>query len=172
MGWHAEGRFPAVPKVIIIVAPHTSNWDFPIGLFIAFVLKADVHWLGKHTLFKKPFEHIVRYFGGIPVDRSQSHGIVKQTIQWFQASEQLKLAIAPAGTRRRVRSWKTGFYHIACGAQIPIALAYIDYGRKAGGIGPLMIPSKDFETDMKQIHSFYSQFRGRFPEKSIGKVIS
>ena len=166
-GWHTEGQLPVIPKFIIIVAPHTSNWDFPYGLFIAFVFRTKIYWLGKEAIFRMPLKGFFQWLGGIPVDRTKSGNVVAQSIKQFHGNERLVLAIAPAGTRKRVKKWKTGFYHIANGANVPIALGFLDYRLKTGGIGPVISPTGDIEADMKTIRAFYDGVDGKYPEKSM-----
>jgi len=161
---------PPIPKFILVGAPHTSNWDLPYTLFIVFVLKAKVYWMGKDTIFRKPFKRFFKWLGGIPIDRSKSYNIVAQSIQQFNENENLILTIAPSGTRKRVQKWKTGFYHIANGANVPILLGFLDYRRKVGGFGPMLYPTGDLEADMKTIKKFYDGVTGKYPEKSIFKI--
>ena len=169
-GWRAEGRLPAIPKFILVGAPHTSNWDLPYMLFIVFVFRAQIYWMGKETIFRKPFKKFFKWLGGISIDRSKSYNVVAQSIQQFKESENLILAIAPSGTRKKVKKWKTGFYHIAKGANIPISLGFLDYRRKAGGFGPLLYPTGDFDADMKIIGEFYAGVTGKHPEKSMSII--
>jgi len=166
-GWRIEGRLPPVPKFVLVGAPHTSNWDLPFTLLAAFALRARIHWMGKETLFRRPFKGVFKWLGGIPVKRSRSHNLVEQSIQYFNRAEKLILTIAPAGTRRRVMRWKTGFYHIACGADVPIALGFLDYRRKVGGIGPLIYPTGNISADMQTIRSFYDGVTGKNPAQSM-----
>jgi 1-acyl-sn-glycerol-3-phosphate acyltransferase len=119
--------------------------------------------MGKETIFRKPFKKFFKWLGGIPIDRSKSYNVVAQSIQQFKESENLILAIAPSGTRKRVKKWKTGFYHIAKGANIPISLGFLDYRRKVGGFGPLLYPTGDFGADMKIIREFYAGVTGKHP---------
>lgn len=139
-------------------------------LFIVFVLKAKIYWMGKDTIFRKPFKRFFKWLGGIPIDRSKSYNIVAQSIQQFNENENLILTIAPSGTRKRVQKWKTGFYHIANGANVPILLGFLDYRRKVGGFGPMLYPTGDLEADMKTIKKFYDGVTGKYPEKSIFKI--
>ena len=154
-GWQVEGRLPDLPKMVIVGAPHTSNWDFVLFLALAFSLKANPHYLGKAELFRGPFGAFFRWCGGIPVDRSKSTGLVEQTVEAINRARQFILVITPEGTRGKVRAWKSGFYHIAKQAEIPIVLAFIDRSRKALGIGPTFIPTENMDVDMKTIQSFY-----------------
>lgn len=165
-GWRYEGQLPDFPKYVMIAAPHTSNWDFPITMFLAFALKTKVYWMGKASLFKRPFGSVMRWLGGIPIDRSKTNNVVENTIAVFNEHENLVIVVPPEGTRNKVSYWKTGFYRIACGANVPIVLGFIDFKRKAGGIGPVVIPTGDIEADMYAIYSFYSGITGKYPEKS------
>jgi 1-acyl-sn-glycerol-3-phosphate acyltransferase len=165
-GWKVEGKMPDVPKCVMIAAPHTSNWDFPITMFIALALRAKIYWMGKDKLFRKPFGSVMRWLGGIPVDRSRTNNVVSQMVEVFGSHENLIVIIPPEGTRGKVTYWKTGFYHIAHGAQVPIALGFVDYARKAGGIGPTVWPSGDIEADMQAICAFYAGVTGKYPDKS------
>ena len=162
-GWRIEGCLPPVPKFVLVGAPHTSNWDLPFTLLMAFGLRARIHWLGKAAIFRRPFRGFFQWLGGIPVDRSQSDNLVEQSIQQFQRNEQLILTIAPAGTRRHVIKWKSGFYHIACGASVPIVLGFLDYRRKVGGIGPVIYPTGNIAADMEIIRAFYDSVTGKNP---------
>ena len=132
-------------------------------LLMAFALKARIHWMGKTAIFRRPFKGFFQWLGGIPVNRSQSDNLVELSIQQFHRSEQLILTIAPAGTRKRVISWKSGFYHIACGADVPIVLGFLDYRRKVGGIGPVVYPTGDIKADMETIRAFYDDITGKNP---------
>ena len=166
-GWRTEGRLPQIPKFVLVGAPHTSNWDLPFTLLMAFAFRARIHWMGKRAIFRRPFKGIFQWLGGIPVQRSQSENLVEQSIQQFQRSEQLILTIAPAGTRKRVIRWKSGFYYIACGAKVPIVLGFLDYRRKVGGIGPLVYPSGNIAADMKIIRAFYDGVTGKNHSQSM-----
>jgi 1-acyl-sn-glycerol-3-phosphate acyltransferase len=158
-----EGKIPDTPKWVMIAAPHTSNWDFSVMLSVAFAFEIKLSWMGKNTLFKWPFGSFFRYLGGIPVNRSRSENAVHRMVQLFNEVEALVLGIPPEGTRRKVRTWKTGFYHIAHGANVPIALGFIDYERKASGVGPIIQPTGDIDIDMKEIHAFYATVKGKHP---------
>ena len=154
LGWKIKGGLPGVPKYVMIAAPHTSNWDYFYTLLIAFVLKTQIYAMGKKSLTTGPFGPIMKWLGIIPIDRSKSHNIVEQTIQQFNVHEKLTILVPPSGTRNKVAYWKTGFYYIAHGANVPIALGFIDYGTKTGGIGPLFYPTGKIDTDMKTIRKF------------------
>jgi len=164
-GWRIDGSFPDLPKYVLIAAPHTSNWDFPLTLGVCFALRAKLYWMGKHTLFWGPMGPLMRWLGGIPVRRSRSNSLVQQMVEVYQRSDRLVVAIPPEGTRQRVKEWKTGFYHIACGAQVPVALAYMDYARKVCGFGPVFYPTGDIAVDMPQIQAFYQDKVGKYPDQ-------
>lgn len=161
LGWRFEGEIPDVPKLVAIVAPHTSNWDFVVGLIAKWSLELEASWLGKHTLFAGPLGAFFRHLGGIPVDRTSSHDVVAQTIAAFAAHERLLLAIAPEGTRKQVTHWKTGFYHIALGAGVPILLVAFDWKRKVIRFGPTLTPSGDVEKELGWIREQYAGIGGR-----------
>ncbi len=164
-GWRTEGMTPdeiAVhPKFILIAAPHTSNWDFPITLMVCFVLRLRVYWMAKASLFAWPIRWLSRWLGGIPIDRSASNNTVQNTINAFSVRERLAIIVAPEGTRGKVTHWKTGFYHMAHGAGVPIALAYLDFKKKTGGIGRMFMPSGDITADMAEIQQFYAGITGK-----------
>ncbi len=166
-GWRTHGRMPAAPKFVLVGAPHTSNWDLPYTIFIIFVLRGKIYWMGKESLFRRPLKGFFKWLGGIPIDRSKSKNVVAQSIQQFDQNKTMILTIAPEGTRSKVKKWKTGFYHIANGANVPIVLGFLDYRRKTGGIGPVIYPSGDIETDMKTIRAFYDGVTAKYPEKSL-----
>jgi 1-acyl-sn-glycerol-3-phosphate acyltransferase len=166
-GWRTEGRLPQIPKFVLVGAPHTSNWDLPFTLLMAFAFRARIHWLGKKAIFRRPFKGFFQWLGGIPVQRSRSGNLVEQSIQQFQRNENLILTIAPSGTRKSVVKWKSGFYHIACGAEVPIVLGFLDYQRKVGGFGPLVYPTGNFSADMKTITAFYDGVSGKNHSRSM-----
>lgn len=162
-GWQVEGHLPDLPKLIVVSAPHTSNWDGVILVMAALVFRVRLRYLAKHTLFRPPLGWLVRLSGGIPINRTGRYNAVEQAVQAFNAADRLALAISPEGTRKPVEYWKTGFYYIALGAGVPLALGYIDYGRRRAGIGPIIVPSGDLEADMAQIRAFYAPIVGRHP---------
>ncbi|MBN2297931.1 MAG: lysophospholipid acyltransferase family protein [Deltaproteobacteria bacterium] len=163
-GWRVVGPLPDHKKYVIIAAYHTSNWDFFIGICAAFLLRIQTYWIGKDTLFRPPFDRFFRWLGGIPINRSSSQNMVDRIIQIFEGHENMIIALAPEGTRKKKPYWKSGFYHIAVGARIPIVLAFIDYPSKSCGIGEVFYPTGDMEADMKEIRAFYSRFMGKFSE--------
>jgi len=169
-GWQVDGSLPAGgERCVLIAAPHTSNWDLPYTLLVALSLGLRVHWMGKHTIFRPPFRWLMRWLGGIPVDRRTSNNTVAAAVEVLRAGEgPLQLIVPPEGTRQRVRRWKTGFYYIALGAGVPIVLAYMDYHRKISGIGPMLWASGDLEADMRTIRAFYAPFKGHNADQFEG----
>ena len=164
-GWQTQGTLPDIPKFVMIAAPHTSNWDFPLMMFIVFKLKGKLYWMGKDALFRKPFKHFFKWLGGIPIDRSRSNHVVEQMVDKFRETDTLILTIPPSGTRKMVRKWKSGFYHIAAGANVPVVLGFLDFKRKTGGVGPVIDITGDMEQDMQCIKAFYSDIEGKYPEE-------
>ena len=169
-GWKLVGRFPDQPKYVLIAAPHTSNWDFPLTLGMCFAARAKIYWMGKASLFRGPMGPIMRWLGGIPVQRGQRNSLVEQMVEVYRRSERLVVAIPPEGTRNRVTEWKTGFYYIAVGAEVPILMAYMDYPSKTAGFGPLFQPTGDIERDRREIRAFYQDKTGRHPGGKTGKA--
>jgi 1-acyl-sn-glycerol-3-phosphate acyltransferase len=164
-GWKAEGRRPDIPKYVIIAAPHTSNWDFVYTLCLAFILKIAPHIMMKSEWFRGPLGPFLRWLGAFPIDRSTSRNVVAQSVNAFHVHTRMVMVVPPTGTRKRVTYWKTGFYYIATGARVPIVLGYLDYGRKAGGIGPILQPTGDIRADMTVVRDFYMDIAGKYPKK-------
>ncbi len=166
-GWKVEGSLPAEARTsVFIAAPHTSNWDLPYTLMVAFALRLNPYWMGKHTLFKAPFGPVMRWLGGIAVNRDQGSNLVAASAQAIrEADGPLQLIVPPEGTRSKTRYWKTGFYHIAKTADVPIVMAYMDYSSKRSGLGPLFIPTGDVDADMAAIKAFYAPFKGKNAEQ-------
>ena len=162
-GWRVEGQLhPDATKSVLIAAPHTSNWDLPYTLMVCFVLRLNVYWMGKQSIFKPPFRGVMMWLGGIPVNREQSNNLVASSADALKAaSGPVQLIVPPEGTRSATRYWKTGFYYIATGAQVPIMMAYMDYPNKRAGLGPLLHPTGNIEQDMVTIKAFYAPFKGK-----------
>ncbi len=169
IGWTIEGSFPqGLKKFIIAVAPHTSNWDFVIGIMARSILKIQrARFLGKSSLFKAPFGTLFRKLGGYPVDRSSSHDMVQQVVDIFDAHEEFILAIAPEGTRKKVAKLKTGFYYIAKKAKVPIIPCGFDFKMKMVVVGQPFYATEDAESDMEFLRTFYSRICGKNPELGI-----
>ena len=163
LGWTLQGEMPtATPKSVIIAAPHTSNWDLPYTLMAAFALGLNIHWMGKIQIFKFPFQSLMRWLGGIAVDRSKSTHMVSASAEVLRHTEgELHLVIPPEGTRSLSRKWITGFYYIALEAKVPIVLGFLDFGSKTTGLGPAFVPRGDFEADMAIIKAFYAPLQGK-----------
>jgi 1-acyl-sn-glycerol-3-phosphate acyltransferase len=166
-GWRIEGELPpGAHKCVLIAAPHTSNWDLPYTLMTAFVLRLHPYWMGKASIFKPPFGPVMRWLGGIAVDREQSNNLVAASVAALKAADgPVQLIVPPEGTRRATTRWKTGFYFIAVGAQVPVLLAYMDYAEKRAGLGPVFTPTGDLERDMAAIKAFYALFKGKNPRQ-------
>jgi len=162
-GWRVEGALPAEAATsVFIAAPHTSNWDLPYTLMVSFALRLNPHWMGKHGLFRAPFGGVMRWLGGIPVNREQSTNLVAASVAALLAADgPVQLIVPPEGTRSKTRYWKTGFYYIALGAQVPIVMAYMDYTHKRSGLGPIFVPTGNIDQDMADIKAFYAPFKGR-----------
>lgn len=163
-GWRFEGALPDIPKFVAIVAPHTSNWDFPVGLLAKWALGFDAHWWGKDSLFLPPLGWFMRANGGIPVQRRQSSKVVETTIDAFRTNERFALALAPEGTRKKVTKWRTGFWHVAKGAQVPICCVAFDWTRKVIRLGPTTMPDEDDQAaGIARIRSLFDNVRGFNP---------
>ncbi len=165
-GWNVEGRMPSGGRGVVIASPHTSNWDLPFMLAVAWVFRARLHWLGKHTLFRGWRGPLMRWLGGISVDRRVRGGVVTQAAARLGEGSGMYLAVAPAGTRGQAKHWKSGFYQIARAAQVPIICGFLDYRRKVGGLGPSILPTNDVKADMDRIRAFYRDMTGHLPERS------
>lgn len=145
LGWRIEGQLPDRSQFIIAVAPHTSNWDFFLGLLVMFRLQLKVKFLGKHSIFVWPVKGLLTRIGGIPVERSHRHGVVGQMVEYFERKEPLVLALAPEGTRSKVHKWKTGFLQIAYQAKVPVVPIAFDFNKKAIIIMDPVTVSEDIE---------------------------
>ena len=156
---------PACRRFVLIVAPHTSNWDFIVALLAMFATDLRVSWLGKHTIFRFPLGPLLRWLGGEPVDRSAAHGTVGTAIEHFRTRPQWVLALSPEGTRRRVEQWKTGFHRIAVGASVPVVPVWIDYQARQVGIGARFSPGPDEAADVATLHALFHKEMARHPER-------
>jgi len=162
-GWKTEGTVHQPARFVIIAAPHTSNWDAFVMLTAAYIFRVKISWFVKDAAFFFPLGLIVRYFGGVPIDRSTRRNIVGQAVERFAQSEPLILAVPPEATRKKSPYWKTGFYHIARGAGVPIVLGYLDYRRKVAGLGPAFTPTGNIEADFRVFEEFYAGVTPKFP---------
>ena len=164
-GWEAGGARPEHERCVLIAAPHTTNWDFVYLIAFASLFEMKISWMGKHNLFSPPIGWFMRLLGGIPVIRHRRENLVTAMARTFEDSEELVLAVPPEGTRGRVEYWKSGFYHIALTAKVPIVMSYLDYTRQVGGFGPGFMPTGDVSRDMDRVRAFYDGVEGKYPEK-------
>jgi len=153
-GWSVEDAMPPHKKTIIVAAPHTTNWDLIRTLGIAYYYRIPVSWMGKKSLGDGPFGWLMRWWGLLPVDQSQSNNLVKEVAKAYDEASEMILIVAGEGTRATVKRWRTGFYHIAVAANIPISVGFIDYQRKVGGVGFSITPTGDYRSDMEQIIAY------------------
>lgn len=163
-GWRIEGSIPEPPRAVLVAAPHTSNWDGFWLVVAAYAFHIRISWFVKDSVFFFPLGPIVRYFGGVAIDRTRRRNMVAQAVSEFARRENFLLVIPPEATRSRAAKWKTGFYHIAQGAGVPIVLSYLDYGRKVAGMGPAFRPTGDIVADVKVFAEFYAPMTARYPE--------
>jgi 1-acyl-sn-glycerol-3-phosphate acyltransferase len=163
-GWRIAGNIPNVPKYVLIVAPHTSNWDFFHGFCAYLVLRLDNSWLAKHTVFFWPLGILARRFGGMPIDRARGGNVVRTCVAEFAKRERMSITITPEGTRRRVKEWKLGFYYIATEAGVPIVPVALNYAGKLVMIQPPFFPTGDAAADLPKIKALYSASMARHPE--------
>ena len=166
IGWRLILDVPRIDRAVVVFYPHTTNWDFVIGLFARIGLNVPVTWAGKDNIFRGPFGWLWRRLGGIPVNRRESTGFVAQMIDAFSRRAKMLLAIAPEGTRRRTEYWKSGFYRVAVGARVPLVLAFIDFARNEIGVGAMIVPTGDPEADMARLRAFYETKTARHPDKA------
>ena len=166
LGWTLHVDIPEITKFVAIAAPHTSNWDFPLTILAAKAINLKIHWMGKHNMFRSPYGSFFRKIGGIPVHRDGGKNYIEQMADLFNRSDSLILALTPEGTRSKTDHWKTGFHYIARAANVPIMLAYLDFGHKAVGIGDLFYPGDDIEADFERIRQFYKTRQGKNPEQA------
>ena len=164
LGWKLVGSFPEVSQCVVIVAPHTSWVDFIIGLLVRSIVGKKVHFIGKHSLFKPPFGWLFRWLGGTPIDRSKNQDTVASTVEIFEKKEVFRLALSPEGTRKKVETWKTGFYYIAKQAGVPVVMVALDFGQKRVLISDPVFTTDDKESDMKKFRDFYRGVVGKIPE--------
>jgi 1-acyl-sn-glycerol-3-phosphate acyltransferase len=163
-GWKIEGNFPNEPKYVMAVIPHTSNYDFLVGVQPLLAMGLRLKFLGKSSLFWEPQGTILRWLGGVPVDRGSGGGIAGEAVRQFEANDQFVLVITPEGTRRKVNRWRTGFYRIARDAGVPIVPVAFDYGTKTIKIGPPLTPSGDMKADYVELGKFFAGVEAKNPE--------
>lgn len=163
-GWRVDKQLPPLDRYVLIAYPHTSNWDFVLGMLAKWSLQLPLNWVAKHSIFRGPLRRLLIAMGGVPLNREKSSGFIEKNIELFRQRDKFILGLMPEGTRAKTRRWKTGFYHIAKGADVPIALAYMDYKHKKIGVAKLIYPSGDIHHDFALIKAFYADKRGYRPE--------
>ena len=164
--WQTRGGELPHQKFVLIGAPHTSNWDFPLMLMVVLKLRLRVFWMGKHTLFPFPFSGLMKWLGGIPINRSASHNVVRETVRQFKENKDLVVLVPPEGTRSKVARWKTGFYHIANMAEVPILMGYVNAEKKEAGFADFFYPTGDLKGDLEKIREFYHPIKGLIADNS------
>jgi len=165
-GWKLDPCKPPHENCVLIAAPHTSNWDFPMMLIYSNAFGIKIKWMGKDTIFVGPFGYILKILGGIPIVREKNTNLVKQMIELFARSEKLMLVVPAEGSRGLKKNWKSGFYHIAHGADVPVLPTFLDYGKKRGGFGIPIRLTGELKVDMDKIRSFYKPYLGKYPNLS------
>jgi 1-acyl-sn-glycerol-3-phosphate acyltransferase len=166
LGWRVELVWPTAPKGVMVVYPHTSNWDFFVGLLWRFATGFRARWIGKDTIFRWPVRGLLGRLGGIPVNRRQSTGLTGQLAAEFERRPWMWLVIAPEGTRSRTDHWKSGFYHLALAAKVPVGLAFIDYGARVLGVSTYVDLLGDEEADLARMRAFYAGKTGKHPDQA------
>jgi 1-acyl-sn-glycerol-3-phosphate acyltransferase len=166
LGWTVDVLPPAAPRGVIVVYPHTSNWDFVVGYLAKVAAGLSVQWVGKESLFRWPWAALLRRMGGIPVRRGARAGIVAQLAQEYARRDRIWIAIAPEGTRSRTDHWKSGFYHLARTAGVPLGLASIDYGRRRVELRTYLDLTGDVARDLDRLRAAFHGVRGRRPERA------
>jgi 1-acyl-sn-glycerol-3-phosphate acyltransferase len=164
-GWRIEGAFPDCRKMVLIVAPHTSNWDFLVGLMAKFALRLACRFIAKQSLFWWPLGAFLQRMGGLPVDRSAAGDVVGDAARAFGERDRLVLVITPEGTRSRVERWKSGFHRIARAAGVPVVLAVFDYSRKVVRLGPAFPATEDYDADLAKMQALISANMARHPAR-------
>lgn len=164
-GWRFEGEFPNLPQFVVIVAPHTSNWDFFVGVMAMFAIGFRGTFLGKDTLFRWPTGAVMRWLGGVPVDRASPHNVVQQTIDYFHSRPQMLLALSPEGTRKKLPAWRTGFWYVAKGAGVPIVPAAFDYPARRIRIFAPVTPGADIDADIARLRAHFNAKMALHPEQ-------
>lgn len=165
-GWTAVGKVPDVRKAVFIAAPHTSNWDGFWAIVYITYIGLDAHWFVKKSMFWFPLNRLLTFFGAVPLNRERGGSAVSEAITAFDKNERFYLGLAPEGTRSKMHGWKSGFYRIAEGANVPVVLGFLDYGSRRLGIGPVVTLTGDRDADMAILESFYSSVSGRWPDKT------
>jgi 1-acyl-sn-glycerol-3-phosphate acyltransferase len=164
-GWRMEGEFPNLRQFVVIVAPHTSNWDFFVGVMAMFAIGFRGTFLGKDTLFRWPTGVVMRWLGGVPVDRASPHNVVQQTIDYFHSRPHMLLALSPEGTRKKLPAWRTGFWYVAKGAGVPIVPAAFDYPARRIRIFAPVTTGDDIDADIERLRANFDARMARHPGK-------
>ncbi len=167
LGWKIIGKKPEFKKLVIVVAPHTSNWDFMIGLWARSTMRLNAWFIGKKELFVWPFGYLFRGLGGYPVDRKKNTHLVDQIVEIFNSKEEFNITISPEGTRKYSPRWKTGFYQMATKANIPIQMVGFDYQKRIVVIAEPFFPSGNLINDLEMMKSFFREFKGKYPESGV-----
>lgn len=165
MGFRFVGEIPNLPKFVLIAGPHTTNWDFVLGMLLQFALGLRIHFIGKHTLFRGPFGVAMRWLGGIPVNRAEPGDLIEQVVSRFRTHDRYALGLSPEGTRSRVEKWKSGFYRIAVAADVPILIGIFDFGKKELRLDAVFHPTGDYEADLPLIRAHYRPEQAKYPGK-------
>ncbi len=165
-GWKLAGGVPANSQMVVIAAPHTTNWDFIYLIAAAISFRLKINWMGKASLFKPPLGIFMRWMGGISIDRSKQTNLVAQLTAKYAAGEHLAVVIPPSGTRSPTEYWKSGFYWIAREARVPIVCGYLDYPKRIAGLGLSFTPTDDIRADMDRIREFYQDIQGKYPSNA------
>lgn len=160
-GWTIAGNFADVPRMVLLAAPHSSGWDAVWGLAAKLAMGVDIAFMGKAELFRGPLGWLLRRFGGIPVDRARAHGAVQQAAASIRNSDRMWFVLAPEGTRKRVEHWRSGFWHIARAADVPVFCAWFHYPDRTIGLGELFHMTRDLPADMARIRDYYKPFIGK-----------
>jgi len=171
MGWQLDEQQPSHNRYVLIAYPHTSNWDFILGMLAKWAMDMPLNWVAKHSMFWGPLGPLFIAMGGVPINREKSFGFIQKNIELFQIRQEFILGIMPEGTRSKTERLKTGFYHIADGANVPIALAYLDYKNKKLGVGKVLETTGDINSDFIEIRKFYENKTGYNPENQTALVI-
>lgn len=164
-GWKVRGDWPALDKAVLVAAPHTSNWDGINMLATAGFYRVKLRWMGKKSLTQGPFGWLIKWLGCVPIDRSGANDVVRAMTEAFAAEPRMILAIPPEGTRSATREWKTGFYHIARAANVPLILSVLDYGTKTASLAAVVTPSGDYDADLRVIQNYYAAAAGKHAAK-------
>jgi 1-acyl-sn-glycerol-3-phosphate acyltransferase len=166
IGWQTVYTPPPGPKSVVLVYPHTSNWDFPIGVLFKAKLGLDLRWAGKDTLFRWPLKGIFLWLGGVPINRREPSGMIGQLVAAFEQNENICMCITPEGTRAKSDHWKTGYYRLALEANVPVGLGFMDYGAKRVGIERWITLSGNEEADLQMLREYYADKKACYPENA------